>query len=294
MNRGPFLYAAVAVAIIAISFGATLIRLAGDAPVLTIAAWRLAISFLLLLPILAPRRPLAAMGRPELFLSVGSGFFLSLHFILWIFSLRDTSVASSVVLVSTSPIFVGLGSRFVLRERLSRALILAIGLSVLGAVIIGWGDLRIGGRAVYGDLLALSGAVMASAYFLLGRRVRRTTPLASYILTAYGTAAVFLLAGCLVASQPLSGFPASTYLYLLLLALGPQLVGHSTFNWALRYLSASTVAILTLGEPIGATLIAYLILGEGVTPLKGIGAGIILIGIYLSLRQERRAVALPP
>jgi drug/metabolite transporter (DMT)-like permease len=293
MNRGPFLYAAISLAIIAISFGATLIRLAGDAPVLAIAAWRLSISFLLLAPALAPRRPLAGMGRTEFLLSVASGFFLSLHFISWILSLRYTSVASSVVLVSTSPIFVGLGSRFLLRERLSRPLIVAIALSVIGAAIIGWGDLRIGGRELLGDALAVGGAIMASAYFLLGRRVRRTTHLQSYLLTTYGSAAVFLLAGCLASSQPLFGFPAPTYLYLVLLAVGPQLIGHSTFNWALRYLSASTVAILTLGEPIGATIIAYLILGEAVTLVKGIGGGIILAGIYLSLRQERRSAALP-
>jgi len=293
MNRGPFLYAAVTIAIIAISFGATLIRLAGDAPVLAIAAWRLSISFLLLLPALAPRRARAAMGRTEFLLSMGSGVFLSLHFISWIFSLRYTSVASSVVLVSTSPIFVGLGTRFILRERLSRPLVLAIGLSVAGAAIIGWGDLRIGGGAILGDLMAIGGAIMASAYFLLGRRIRRTTPLQTYILTTYGTAAVFLLLVCLAASQPLLGFPAPTYLYLFFLALGPQVIGHSTFNWALRHLSAATVAILTLGEPIGATVIAYLILGEAVSLVKGIGAAIILAGIYLSLRHERRAAALP-
>jgi len=293
MSKGPLLYLAVTVAIIAISFGATLIRLAGQAPVLAIAAWRLTISFLLLLPALAPRRSRVPMKRTELLLSMASGIFLSLHFISWIFSLRYTSVASSVVLVSTSPIFVGLGSRFILRERLSRPLVAAIGLSVAGAAIIGWGDVRIGGGAILGDLMAVGGAVMASAYFLLGRRVRRTTPLQTYILTTYGTAAVFLLVVCLAASQPLLGFSGPTYIYLFFLALGPQVIGHSTFNWALGHLSASTVAILTLGEPIGATVIAYLILGEAVTLGKGIGAAIILAGIYLSLRHERRMIALP-
>ena len=289
MTRRPGFYSLIFIAIVAVSFGAILIRLADDAPILTIATWRLVVSFILLAPLALQRRATAALSHRERLLSILSGVFLALHFILWISSLSYTSVASSVVLVSTNPIFVGLGSRFLLKERFSRSLALAILLSVSGGFLIGWGDIRIGGEALYGDLLALGGAVMASAYYLLGRRVRQHAPLAGYIFLSYGTAAVLLLAVCLALRQPLTGFSNTTYLYLVLLAVGPQLIGHSTFNWALKYVSASTVAILILGEPICASLFAYLILGEGLTLLKGIGAMIILIGIYLSLHEEEVA-----
>jgi len=116
--------------------------------------------------------------------------------------------------------------------------------------------------------------------------VRRKTPLEAYTVTTYGAAALLLLVACLVSGQRLVGFGGMTYLFLVFMALGPQLLGHTTFNWALRYLSASTVAILVLGEPIGSTVLAYLFLGEGISVLKGIGAAAILVGIYLSLRAE--------
>ena len=286
MRNRPLLYTLIGVAIVAVSFGAILIRLAKDVPVLSIAAWRLGVSFLLLIPFSWRKSPLKAMSRRDLLLSVASGAFLSLHFILWISSLRYTSVASSVVLVSTNPIFVALGVRFVFKESLSRTLVVATLLSVAGAALIGWGDFRISGAALFGDLLALGGAVMASGYFLIGRQVRQRVPLSTYILTTYGTAAILLLGVALATHQQIIGFPKLTYLYLVLLALGPQLIGHSTFNWALKYLSASTVAILILGEPVASTLLAYLILGEGVTLLKMIGAAVILSGIYLSLHEE--------
>jgi len=286
MKNRPLLYTLIGVAIVAVSFGAILIRLAENVPVLSIAAWRRGVSFLLLIPFSWRQNPLKTMSRRDLLLSVASGVFLSLHFILWISSLRYTSVASSVVLVSTNPIFVALGVRFVFKESLSRTLVVATLLSVAGAALIGWGDFRISGTAFYGDLLALGGAVMASGYFLIGRRVRQRVPLSTYILTTYGTAAILLLGVALATHQQLIGFPKLTYLYLVLLAVGPQLIGHSTFNWALKYLSASTVAILILGEPVASTLLAYLILGEGVTLLKVIGAAVILSGIYLSLHEE--------
>jgi drug/metabolite transporter (DMT)-like permease len=286
MKNRPLLYTLIGVAIVAVSFGAILIRLAENVPVLSIAAWRLGVSFLLLIPFSWRKSPLKVMSRRDLLLSVASGVFLTLHFILWISSLRYTSVASSVVLVSTNPIFVALGVRFVFKESLSRTLVAATLLSVAGAALIGWGDFRISGVALSGDLLALGGAVMASGYFLIGRRVRQRVPLSTYILTTYGTAAILLLGVALATHQQLIGFPKLTSLYLVLLAVGPQLIGHSTFNWALKYLSASTVAILILGEPVASTLLAYLILGEGVTLLKVIGAGVILSGIYLSLHEE--------
>ncbi len=147
------------------------------------------------------------------------------------------------------------------------------------------------GAAFVGDLLAVIGALMAAGYLVLGRRVRPHVPLLPYLTITYSTAAFVLLGGAIIARVPLAGFASINYLYLVLLALGPQLLGHSTLNWALRYLSAGTVAVITLGEPIGATLLAYLILSEPVHWLQGLGGTIILVGIYLSLCREGEADA---
>jgi drug/metabolite transporter (DMT)-like permease len=286
MIRRSLLYGLFFIAIVTVSFAAILIRLAEEAPVLTIATWRLGIATLLLTPFSLRRRTIRETGRCDALLCVASGVFLAFHFICWISSLRYTSVASSVVLVSITPIFVGLGSFAFLRERVPLSLWLAIALCVCGGVLIEWGDIQIGRQAVHGDLLALGGALMGSAYFLIGRRVRQRLSLSRYIFLSYGTAALVLLGASLITHQPLTGFRGETYLYLLLVAIGPQLIGHTTFNWALKYLPASTVAVLILGEPIGSTFLAYLFFKEGLTLLKGGGAAIILTGIYLSLRKE--------
>jgi drug/metabolite transporter (DMT)-like permease len=284
MNRNLILPGILAIGIIVISFGSILIRMTAAASVLAIAAWRLGVASLVIAPIAVGKGALSGIGRQNLFLSAVSGVFLSLHFVFWIASLDYTSIASSVIFVSTSPIFVGLGSRFLLKEPPSRLLIVAIVLAIGGGCVVGWGDVQVGGSALHGDMLAVAGAIMASGYFLVCRRVRKKLHISGYALTTYGTAAAILMVVCLLTRTPLGGFPPSDYLWLVLLGLGPQLVGHTTLNWALKYLQAPSVSIVTLGEPIGATLLAYLFFGESLTPAKGIGGAIILLGIYLSLR----------
>ena len=156
MSRRGILYARFAIGVVAASFGAILVRYAGEATPLTIAAWRLGLTAIVLLPVALAHRTLRSVTRRELIWSIASGVALALHFVLWITSLRYTSVASSVLFATTHPIFVGLGAHFVLRERAGRGLILGIGLAVFGGVLIGFGDLGIGGDALRGDLLALA------------------------------------------------------------------------------------------------------------------------------------------
>lgn len=290
MNREILLPSVLTLGIIVISFGAIIIRLVSGASVFAISAWRLGVASLILLPISIHRGALTSISRRNLLFSALSGFFLSLHFILWIASLDYTSVASSVVLVSTSPIFVGLGARLFIHEPPSRLLKIAIALAVGGAVVIGWGDMRLGGTALQGDLMAVGGAIMAAGYLLSGRRVRQEVPLSGYALTTYGTATILLLIVCLAMRQPLVGFSLPDYVWLILLGLGPQLIGHTSLNWALEYLQASVVSIVTLGEPIGATILAYIIFGEALTLTKGVGGAIILIGIYLGMHTGNKAV----
>lgn len=274
--------ASLLVGLICISFGAILIRFTSS-PAVTVAAWRVAIAGLILLPILIGRK--VRVGRRHLILSALSGIFLSLHFSTWIASLRYTTVASSVVLVSTNPLFVGLFS-MALGERPTRALWEGIILSTVGAALIGWGDFAVGGKALWGDLLALVGAMMASAYLLVGRKVRRELGLLPYITLSYGTAGLLLLTylGLFARGSfaPLEG----DWPWLLLLALGPQLLGHTSLNWALKFLPAAVVALVTLGEPVLSALWAYLLFGEGIGPLQGTGFGLVLLGIARGLGRE--------
>lgn len=274
----------LSVGLICISFAAIMIRLTLS-PAVTVAAWRMAIAAMILLPTLLRRRG-PPIGRSHFLFSLLSGFFLALHFSFWITSLRYTTVASSVVLVSTSPLFVGLFS-VGLGERPTRALWEGIVLSTAGAVMIGWGDFAVGGKAFWGDVLALLGAVMAAAYLLVGRRVRRELGLLPYITLSYTTAALLLLAYLGLFFRG-SFFPArSDWPWLLLLALGPQLLGHTSLNWALKFLPAAMVALVTLGEPVLSSLWAFLVFGEGIKVLQGIGIGLVLFGIARGLGSDR-------
>ncbi len=285
-------YLGLATGIVAVSFASIFIRLA-EAPSLVIAACRLTIASLILAPaaLIRAKEELRTLTRGDLQLALLSGLFLGLHFATWISSLEYTSVASSVVFVSTSPIFVGLVSHSLLKERVSPQMFLGIAVSMLGGMIIGYGDLGLGARELFGDLLAIAGAVMVSGYFLVGRRLRRQLSLLSYIFLVYATAAGFLVALCLLTGHPFSGYSRQTYLMFFLLAVVPQIIGHSSFNWALAYLPATFVGVSTLGEPVGSTILAYFILSE-IPTLAKIGGGVlILAGIYVSSRAESVAGA---
>jgi drug/metabolite transporter (DMT)-like permease len=273
------------VGIMAISTAPIFIKLC-PAPALIIAAYRMLFASLMIAPLAIHRRAWSPWSRREMGWLILSGLSLSLHFTFFIGSLKYTSVASSVVLANTNPLFVGLGGWLFLRERLQRNLVLGILFSVAGGSLIGVGDMGLSRDALFGDGLALLGAIMASVYFLAGRKMREHQDLLSYIFPVYSVAGLVLVLFSVIARQSFFIYSTSTYFYLFLLALIPQLIGHSSFNWALKYLPASMVAIAVLGETIGSTLLAYFILGEGLTLLKVIGAGLIFVGILVALRSQ--------
>jgi drug/metabolite transporter (DMT)-like permease len=279
------LYLLLPIGIIAISTASIFIKLC-DAPALIIAAYRLMLASLMLSPFAAYKKPWRGWERKEMGWFSLSGLFLGLHFALWIASLKYTSVASSVVLVTTHPIFVGIGSWLLLKERMGLDLVLGILLSVLGSGLVGYGDMGLSEEALMGDGLALLGAVAASGYLLVGRKMRKDQELFSYIFPVYSTAGLVLILLCLIFQKPFWGYSPTAYLYLFLLALVPQLIGHTTFNWALKYLPASAVAVAILGEPIVSTIFAYFILGEGLTVWKILGGISIFAGILAALRKE--------
>jgi drug/metabolite transporter (DMT)-like permease len=281
------LYILLPIGIIAISTASIFIKLC-EAPALIIATYRMMLASMILLPFASYKKPWRGWERNEMGWFFLSSLFLSLHFAFWIASLKYTSVASSVVLVTTHPIFVGIGSRLFLKERIGMNLVLGIALSVLGSGLISYGDMSLSKETLMGDGFALLGAIATSGYLLVGRKMRKDRDLLSYIFPVYSTAGLILILLSLISQKSFWGYSSSTYLYLFLLALIPQLMGHTTFNWALKYLPASVVAIAILGEPIGSTILAYFILGEGLTLWKIIGGISIISGILIALKKTFR------
>ena len=273
--------------VVAVSFGAIFVRVA-EAPSLVIASHRLLIASLIVAPVGLSRRhaELRALSRSDLSWAVVSGVLLSLHFVFWIASLEYTSVASSVFFVSTSPIFVGVASHLLTRDKLSLTMSAGIAVAVLGGMVIGWNDLALGSEALRGDLLAIVGAVMVGGYFMAGRKLRPKVSLLAYVTVVYSIAALGALTLTVLAKHRLSGYSAQTWAMFILLAIVPQLVGHSSLNWALRLLPAAAVGVVTLGEPVGSTVLAYFLLKEPPTLLTVLGGALILAGIYLSLQRR--------
>jgi drug/metabolite transporter (DMT)-like permease len=288
--------AGVSVGIIAISFAAIFIRLCDEVPSLMIATYRLTLSSIVLLCIAKVRGiRFSSFTRRQLLLGMLGGFFLSLHFWLWISSLKFTSVASSVVLVTTNPIFVGLFSYLLFKEKQPPELILGIILSFSGSIILAVGDSGLRGLSVQnpsfllGDALALLGAIMVSGYLMVGSHLREDIDVLSYVSIVYSFSAVLLLATSLCLGIPFTGYKASSYFYMGLLAVVPQLIGHTAINWALKHLKTSMVAITILGEPIGASILAYIIFNETVGSFQGLGMGLILLAIIVASRKGIKA-----
>ena len=287
-------YLVLAIGIVAASSSAFLITFARQEgmPAIAIAALRLSMASLVLAPfaLVRARTELQRLARRDLALALVSGVFLGLHFAFWISSLDYTSVMSSVVFVSTNPLFVALASVFILREPLGRGTFVGIAVAVVGGALVGLTDLgHAGSGSLQGDALALSGAVAVSGYLIVGRSLRRRLSLLPYITLVYSTAAVVLLAMAWAMGIALIGYSPLAYALIVLLAAGPQLIGHSSYNWALKYLSATMITVTILAEPVGATVLAIPILGQVPAPISLAGGALILAGIYLAARGETMA-----
>lgn len=278
----------LALGVIGISTGSIFARFA-DAPPIVISFYRTGIATAVMAPLvlLRCREELFSLRGKDLLRVLLSGAFLAMHFSTWITSLFYTSIASSVVIVQTIPVWTAILSPFVSGDRVNRTTWTGILLSFVGVVVIGAGDFALGGKALFGDLLALLGAWFATFYFLTGRVVRARVSLPVYTFICYGAAGLILLTVIGVSGLPLRGFSGGTWGAFIGMALVSQILGHNSYNWALKYLSASLVAVSLLGEPIGATLLAWILLGETLTPAKIAGGAFILAGIVLAARGER-------
>jgi drug/metabolite transporter (DMT)-like permease len=283
--------------VLAVSTASTFIRLAqADIPSLAVAAWRLTLASIILAPVtLATRRAeLRSLSRREWLLALAGGVVLALHFAAWITSLAMTSVAASVVLVTTSPLFVGLITFLFFHEPMSPRLWAGMALALVGSVIIGVDDVGLGTHRLMGDVLALLGALAAAGYFLIGRQLRARLSLLAYVFPVYATAAVVLMLVSLLSGISLTGYGASTWGWLLLLALIPQIIGHSSLNWALRHLPVTYVSLSVLAEPIGSTLLAWWVLSEPPTWAAVLGGALILVGLLIAGRPARRPAPVEP
>jgi drug/metabolite transporter (DMT)-like permease len=267
-------------AVLATTYAGPIVRLAA-APALAIAFWRLT----LVLPVTGglATRERSAVRREEAWLMALSGLLLAAHFWTWIASLRFTTVASSVVLVSLKPIFVWALAAVWLHEHPSRREAWGIGVAVVGATLIGIGDARLSLGALGGDALALAGALTAAGYYVIGRRVRATIGVWTYATVVYAVAALALLTTALARGVPVTGFAGRDWAVFGALAAGPMLVGHTGMNYALQHYRATTVNVAALGEPVGATLIAWLALHETPPLLALLGGAVVVAGIGLTL-----------
>jgi drug/metabolite transporter (DMT)-like permease len=274
--------------VVSVASSSILIRVA-EAPALAVAFYRNAAAAAVLLPIALARHgdELRSLSVREWGTALLAGALLAAHFALWIPSLSYTTVAASTVLVTTQPVWVALIGR-ALGERVGRRMLLGIGLALAGAVLISGGDLGISARAAYGDLLALGGAVAAAGYFLAGRRLRRRISLTTYTGLAYSTTAVILAGAVAVSGTPFAGFEPRVWGLFLLMAIGPQIGGHTVFNYLLGHLEAGTVAVAVTGEPVVASLLALAFFGEVPSWAAVAGGVLILAGIAITIAAETR------
>jgi drug/metabolite transporter (DMT)-like permease len=275
-------YLILAVGIIAVSFAAIFIRLA-QAPPLVIATYRMAIASVVLIPfgLSKARGVRGRLKRNDILLIALSSIALALHFALWITSLSYTSIASSVVIVTSNPIFVAVISYFLWQERLNRMAIAGIAIALGGVVLINYGGFIAGSRAVRGDLMALAAAIFVGIYLISGRLLRCRISLLPYLATVYSCATIVLLLVTLFSGYSLFGYSGSTYTMFFLLALIPQLIGHSSLNLSVRLMPATLVSVAILGEPVIAIILGYIILGEGVTLTEALGSLVTLGGILM-------------
>ena len=281
------IYTWLAVGVASVSLGPITIRLA-DAEPLSVASLRLLFGALLVaLPtVVKARGELSALRPRDLGVLAISGLFLAGHFAFWVTSLDLTSVASSVLLVTTTPVFVAIASRVWLREHVGKLTVAAIVLSMAGGAVLSFGDWDGDGRRLLGDTLALLGAVSIGGYLLVGRGVRHRMSNLPYVTVVYAVAAVVLLIGAMAAGQPLLGLPVEAYFWIGMSALVPQAIGHSLLNWSLAHVSATNVTLAVRAEPVIATLLAIPVLGEVPAWTVVPGGALVMLGVYLAIRGD--------
>lgn len=295
--RPRFVYWMLAIGVLSLASSAILIRLAAEAPALAIATWRTGIAVVLLAPFALRRVPeLRRLSRRDWRFIACAGVVLGLHFVTWIESLYHTTVASSTVLVTTSPIFIAILGYIFLRERLAPRVVWAIVISIAGSVLIALGDAAgenfgRGSDPLLGNSLALSAALLVSIYLLIGRVARQTVSWLGYVFPLYTVASATVILVALVRDVPLFGYSTVFYVLCASMAIFPQIIGHGSFNYALKYVPAAILGILTLVEPVIASLAAFLLFGEVPYWMAFLGMVLVLTGVALAIIRRTPRVA---
>lgn len=282
-------YLPIAIGVIAVSMSAIFVKLANaDAGV--IAFYRMLFSVLIMAPIFFWRytTEIKILSKRDWAFSIVAGIFLAFHFILWFESLNYTSVASSTVLVTLQPLFAFAGTYFFFKERLSVKTILSGLIAIGGCFLISWGDFQISGSALYGDMLALSACGLVTAYLLFGQDVRKRLSLVTYTFVVYGVSTITLFFYVVAKGESFGPYPANDWLWFILLAIIPNLLGHTLFNWSLKYVSTNVISIAILFEPIGAAILAFYVFSEYLSTTQILGGFIVIAGITLFVTDFKR------
>lgn len=275
-------YIPIMIGVISVALSAIFVKMAAaDAGV--IAFYRMLFSVLLMLPIflLKYRKEVLVLSRRDWIFSTIAGIFLAFHFIFWFESLNYTSVASSTVLVTLQPIFAFAGTYFFFKERLAFKTILSAAIAILGSVIISWGDFQLSGSAFFGDVLALIGCALITAYLLFGQDVRQRLSLITYTFIVYSISTVTLFFYVIIQGESFGPHPSTDWFWFIMLALIPNLLGHTLFNWSLKWVSTNVLSIAILFEPVGASILAYYVFHETLSASQIAGGLIVIAGILL-------------
>ncbi|MFB6171623.1 MAG: DMT family transporter [Haloarculaceae archaeon] len=286
--------AALALAVVAVSTSAILVRWS-HAPAVVKAFYRVAFTVLLLAPFsVRDAGALGRLSRRDVAFAAVAGVALAAHFATWFESLRYTSVAASVTLVQAQPLFVAVGAALLLDERISTRTALGVAVALAGMVVMSAADLvggaaLAGSRPLLGDALAVAGAVMAACYVLAGRSLRQRVPLVPYVTVVYTVCALALLGVAVARGRPLVGYRPREWLLFLAMAVGPGVLGHTAVNWALAHVESSVVSVSLLGEPVGSTILALVLLGEVPGWWTVLGGGVVLAGILVTTRSRAGA-----
>lgn len=282
-------YIPIIIGVVSVALSAIFVKMtAADSGVT--AFYRMLFSVLIMSPLFLMKytHEIKKLTRRDWVFTAIAGVFLAFHFILWFESLNYTSVASSTVLVTMQPLFAFAGTYFFFKERLSFKTLVSGGIAILGSVLIGYGDFKVSGDALYGDILAIIACALITAYLLFGQDVRKRLSLVTYTFVVYNVSTITLFFYIIFKGESFGPYPATEWMWFLLLAIIPNLLGHTLFNWALKWVSTNVISIAILFEPVGAAVLAYFILGELLTASQIIGGSVVLAGIILFITDYEK------
>lgn len=282
-------YLPIFIGVISVSLSAIFVKLA-NAESGVIAFYRMLFSVIIMAPIFFWKytSEVKQLTRRDWLFSSIAGVFLAFHFILWFESLNYTSVASSTVLVTLQPLFAFVGTYFFFKEKITGKTILAGAIAIAGSILISWGDFQLSGSAFYGDMLALIACALITAYLLFGQDVRKRLSLVTYTMVVYSVSTLTLFVYVLIKGESFGPYPTIDWIWFILLAIVPNLLGHTLFNWSIKYVSTNVVSIAILFEPIGAAVLAIFIFEEYLVATQIIGGLVVILGIVLFAVDEKK------